>query len=52
LGVLFAGKTQTQVTLKGFLRWAQNEFSLRIQEEDNDQGGDEDDQDMEDDQEV
>jgi transposase InsO family protein len=30
LGVLFAGKSQTQETLKGFLRRAQNEFRLKI----------------------
>jgi transposase InsO family protein len=30
LGVLFAGKTQTQETLKGFLRRTQNKFGLRI----------------------
>jgi hypothetical protein len=30
LGVLFAGKSQTEETLKGFLRRAQNEFGLRI----------------------
>jgi hypothetical protein len=30
LGVLFVGKKQTQETLKGFLRRAQNEFGLRI----------------------
>jgi hypothetical protein len=30
LGVLFTGKSQTQDTLKGFLRRAQNEFGLRI----------------------
>jgi hypothetical protein len=30
LGILFAGKSQTQDTLKRFLRRAQNEFRLRI----------------------
>ena len=30
MGILFAGKSQTQETLKGFLRRAQNEFGLRI----------------------
>jgi transposase InsO family protein len=30
LGILFVGKSQTQDTLKGFLRRAQNEFELRI----------------------
>jgi hypothetical protein len=30
LGILFAGKSQTQETLKRFLRRAQNEFGLRI----------------------
>jgi transposase InsO family protein len=30
LGILFAGKISNQETLKGFLRWAQNEFGLRI----------------------
>jgi transposase InsO family protein len=32
LGILFTGKLQTQETLKGFLRRAQNEFGLRIKE--------------------
>jgi transposase InsO family protein len=30
LGILFTGKSQTQETLKGFLRRAQKEFGLRI----------------------
>jgi hypothetical protein len=30
LGILFVGKITNQETLKGFLRWAQNEFILRI----------------------
>jgi transposase InsO family protein len=30
LGVLLQEKSQTQDTLKGFLRWPQNEFGLRI----------------------
>jgi transposase InsO family protein len=30
MDILFAGKSQTQDTLKGFLRRAQNEFGLRI----------------------
>jgi hypothetical protein len=38
LGVLFAGKTQTQETLKGFLRRAQNEFGLRIKKIRSDNG--------------
>jgi hypothetical protein len=41
LGVLFAGKIsnpQTQETLKGFLRWAQNEFGLRIKKIRSDNG--------------
>jgi transposase InsO family protein len=31
-------KTQTQETLKGFLRWAQNEFGLRIKKVRSDNG--------------
>jgi hypothetical protein len=38
LGILFAGKSQTQETLKGFLRWAQNEFGLRIKKIRSDNG--------------
>jgi hypothetical protein len=38
LGVLFAGKSQTQETLKGFLRRAQNEFELRIKKIRSDNG--------------
>jgi transposase InsO family protein len=38
LGVLFAGKSQTQETLKGFWRWAQNEFGLRIKKIRSDNG--------------
>jgi hypothetical protein len=38
LGVLFAGKSQTQETLKGFLRRAQNEFGLRIKKIRSDNG--------------
>jgi hypothetical protein len=38
LGVLFAGKSQTQETLKGFLRQAQNEFGLRIKKIRSDNG--------------
>jgi hypothetical protein len=38
LGVLFAGKSQTQETLKGFWRWAQNEFVLRIKKIRSDNG--------------
>jgi hypothetical protein len=38
LGILFAGKSQTQETLKGFLRRAQNEFGLRIKKIRSDNG--------------
>jgi hypothetical protein len=38
LGILFAGKTQTQETLKKFLRQAQNEFGLRIKKIRSDNG--------------
>jgi hypothetical protein len=38
LGVLFAGKSQTQDKLKGFLRRAQNEFGLRIKKIRSDNG--------------
>jgi transposase InsO family protein len=38
LGVLFARKSQTQETLKGFLRRAQNEFGLRIKKIRSDNG--------------
>jgi hypothetical protein len=38
LGVLFARKSQTQETLKGFLRWAQNKFGLRIKKIRSDNG--------------
>jgi transposase InsO family protein len=38
LGVLFAGKSQTQETLKGFLRRAQNKFGLRIKKIRSDNG--------------
>jgi hypothetical protein len=38
LGVLFAGKSHTQETLKGFLRRAQNEFGLRIKKIRSDNG--------------
>jgi transposase InsO family protein len=39
LGYFFAGKiTKTQDTLKGFLRWAQNEFRLRIKKIRSDNG--------------
>jgi hypothetical protein len=38
LGVLFAGKSQTQEILKGFLRRAQNEFRLRIKKIRSDNG--------------
>jgi hypothetical protein len=38
LGYFFAGKTQTQETLKGFLRRAQNEFGLRIKKIRSDNG--------------
>jgi transposase InsO family protein len=38
LGILFVGKSQTQETLKGFLRWAQNEFGLRIKKIRSDNG--------------
>jgi transposase InsO family protein len=38
LGVLFAVKLQTQETLKGFLRRAQNEFGLRIKKIRSDNG--------------
>jgi hypothetical protein len=38
LGVLFVGKYHTQETLKGFLRWAQNEFGLRIKKIRSDNG--------------
>jgi transposase InsO family protein len=34
----FQEKSQTQETLKGFLRWAQNEFGLRIKEIRSDNG--------------
>jgi hypothetical protein len=40
LGVLFAGKSQTQETLKIFLRRAQNEFGLRIKKIRSDNGTD------------
>jgi hypothetical protein len=38
LGVLFAGKSQTQETLKRFLRRAQNEFEIRIKKIRSDNG--------------
>jgi transposase InsO family protein len=38
LGILFAEKSQTQETLKGFLRRAQNEFRLRIKKIRSDNG--------------
>jgi transposase InsO family protein len=38
LGVLFAGKSHTQDTLKGFLRRTQNEFGLRIKKIRSDNG--------------
>jgi transposase InsO family protein len=38
LGILFAGKSQTQETLKRFLRRAQNEFRLRIKKIRSDNG--------------
>jgi hypothetical protein len=38
LGVLFTGKSQTQDTLKGFLRRAQNEIGLRIKKIRSDNG--------------
>jgi transposase InsO family protein len=38
LGVLFAGKITNPETLKGFLRWAQNEFGLRIKKIRSDNG--------------
>jgi transposase InsO family protein len=38
LGVLFAGKSQTQEILKKFLRRAQNEFGLRIKKIRSDNG--------------
>jgi transposase InsO family protein len=38
LGVLFAGKSQTQETLKRFLRRAQNEFGMRIKKIRSDNG--------------
>jgi hypothetical protein len=40
LGILFARKSQTQETLKGFLRRAQNEFGLRIKKIRSDNGTD------------
>jgi hypothetical protein len=38
LGVLFQEKSQTQETLKKLLRWAQNEFGLRIKKIRSDNG--------------
>jgi transposase InsO family protein len=38
LGILFTEKSQTQETLKRFLRWAQNEFGLRIKKVRSDNG--------------
>jgi hypothetical protein len=38
LGVLSAEKSQTQETLKKFLRWAQNEFGLRVKKIRSDNG--------------
>jgi transposase InsO family protein len=38
LGILFVGKSQTQETLKIFLRRAQNEFGLRIKKIRSDNG--------------
>jgi transposase InsO family protein len=38
LGILFAGKSQTQETLNRFLRQAQNEFRLRIKKIRSDNG--------------
>jgi transposase InsO family protein len=38
LGVLFAGKSQTQETLKRFFRQAQNEFGLRVKKIRSDNG--------------
>jgi hypothetical protein len=38
LGILFAEKSQTKETLKRFLRWAQNEFGLRIKKIRSDNG--------------
>jgi transposase InsO family protein len=38
LGILFAGKISNPRDLKGFLRWAQNEFGLRIKKIRSDNG--------------
>jgi transposase InsO family protein len=38
LGVFLQEKSHTQETLKGFLRWAQNEFGLRIKKIRSDNG--------------